>query len=377
MIGGFALINWAGHFAVYIFIVGLTVASFAEIQRLFTDRARKQAVPEENRLLAWYWFAVASIFINGRLLIRHFGYELIQRSDAAADVVRYFYVYALMAGVAGIVMFVLTLKKTFYMLQFKQFGWTIVALAIAVTQASFWGSNALSGLFWLFFPASCVVCNDCTAYIFGFFFGKTPLIKLSPKKTWEGFIGGAVSTLLWAWAAAHFLAHFDYMVCPKDTLDTHPEDGCTRHPVFVLTTYAAPPIFAQAISLLHIDTLMPFLSTFLTSPWRIYPIQLHAIFFGLFASLIAPFGGFFASGFKRALKIKDFSDTIPGHGGIVDRFDCQFMMGTFTFVYVSTFIPSATSVSSILAQAASLTADQQIELAHQLAMMVESAAGRR
>jgi phosphatidate cytidylyltransferase len=43
----------------------------------------------------------------------------------------------------------------------------------------------------------------------------------------------------------------------------------------------------------------------------------------LFASIIAPFGGFFASGFKRAFKIKDFGDSIPGHGGITDRMDCQ------------------------------------------------------
>lgn len=42
------------------------------------------------------------------------------------------------------------------------------------------------------------------------------------------------------------------------------------------------------------------------------PIQFHAVFFALFASLIAPFGGFFASGVKRAFKIKDFSDSIPG-----------------------------------------------------------------
>ena len=34
------------------------------------------------------------------------------------------------------------------------------------------------------------------AYIFGFFFGRTPLIQLSPKKTWEGFIGGGIATVI-------------------------------------------------------------------------------------------------------------------------------------------------------------------------------------
>jgi hypothetical protein len=51
--------------------------------------------------------------------------------------------------------------------------------------------------------------------------------------------------------------------------------------------------------------------------------QLHALVMSFFASLISPFGGFFASGFKRAFKLKDFGDTIPGHGGLTDRFDCQ------------------------------------------------------
>ncbi|KIH44055.1 hypothetical protein ANCDUO_25931 [Ancylostoma duodenale] len=58
----------------------------------------------------------------------------------------------------------------------------------------------------------------------------------------------------------------------------------------------------------------------------------------LFASLLGPFGGFFASGFKRAFKIKDFGDVIPGHGGLMDRFDCQLLMGTFVSVYIHTFI---------------------------------------
>ena len=50
-----------------------------------------------------------------------------------------------------------------------------------------------------------------------------------------------------------------------------------------------------------------------------FPFFVHTFFLSLFASIIGPFGGFFASGFKRAFKIKDFGDIIPGHGGIMDR----------------------------------------------------------
>lgn len=58
-------------------------------------------------------------------------------------------------------------------------------------------------------------------------------------------------------------------------------------------------------------------------PWA--PFQFHALVMAVFASLVAPFGGFFASGFKRAFNIKDFGQSIPGHGGMTDRMDCQYV----------------------------------------------------
>ena len=73
----------------------------------------------------------------------------------------------------------------------------------------------------------------------------------------------------------------------------------------------------------------------------LYPFLLHAFFMSIFASVIGPFGGFFGSGFKRAFKIKDFGDMIPGHGGVMDRFDCQFLMATFVNVYIHSFIRMA------------------------------------
>jgi phosphatidate cytidylyltransferase len=78
------------------------------------------------------------------------------------------------------------------------------------------------------------------------------------------------------------------------------------------------------------------------------PVQLHALVFAGFASLLAPFGGFFASGLKRGLQIKDFGESIPGHGGIADRMDCQMLMGVFATVYVQNFVRSYVPVGCVL-----------------------------
>jgi len=57
-----------------------------------------------------------------------------------------------------------------------------------------------------------IICNDIMAYMFGFFFGRTPLIKLSPKKTWEGFIGGAISTVVFGVLVSTLSLYFHLVV---------------------------------------------------------------------------------------------------------------------------------------------------------------------
>lgn len=70
------------------------------------------------------------------------------------------------------------------------------------------------GLIWFIVPVSMIVCNDVMAYLFGFFFGRTPLIKLSPKKTWEGFIGGGFATVIFGVAFSYVLCQYQFFICP-------------------------------------------------------------------------------------------------------------------------------------------------------------------
>lgn len=57
-----------------------------------------------------------------------------------------------------------------------------------------------------------IILNDIWAYVFGFFFGRTPLIQVSPKKTWEGFIGGGVATVICGIVVSLFLFCLVYKI---------------------------------------------------------------------------------------------------------------------------------------------------------------------
>lgn len=89
-------------------------------------------------------------------------------------------------------------------------------------------------------------------------------------------------------------------------------------------------------------------------------VTMHAIVFALYTSLIAPFGGFLASAVKRAHGAKDFGTLIPGHGGVVDRMDCQIVTAPFVYLYLKSCLGSS---GELLASAAAPLMEEVVEAA--------------
>lgn len=69
---------------------------------------------------------------------------------------------------------------------------------VSMSAGFFLSFYVYKGYFWLVITNGAVFVNDTMAYVFGKKYGKTPLIKLSPSKTVEGFVGGGISTVLFA-----------------------------------------------------------------------------------------------------------------------------------------------------------------------------------
>jgi phosphatidate cytidylyltransferase len=115
--------------------------------------------------------------------------------------------------------------------------------------------------------------NDTGAYLVGVTFGKHRLFeRISPKKTWEGVIGGALFALLSGIVFS--------MLIPQ-------------------------------ISLLY---------------WLIFSEII--VVFGTFGDLIE-------SLLKRTLDVKDSGNVIPGHGGFLDRFDSMLLVAPAVFIFLS------------------------------------------
>lgn len=89
-----------------------------------------------------------------------------------------------------------------------------MALYLVVVQAHFIMNNVFEGMIWFFLPVSLVICNDIFAYLCGITFGRTQLIKLSPKKTVEGFVGAWFLTVIFGIGMTNVLMRYSYFICP-------------------------------------------------------------------------------------------------------------------------------------------------------------------
>jgi phosphatidate cytidylyltransferase len=357
-------IIYAGHIYVCLFVAVLQAMMFRELTNVRYSVENAKQVPL-FRTLQWCWFGVAMFYTYGEA-----AWEIIQTVRFIPPHLKQFSLYhswiSFSLYVAVFVVTVLSFKTKLYRYQMGQLTWTVVTIAMIVYQMKSIIGNILNGLFWFIFPACLIICNDTMAYFCGLRWGKkfinAPLLKLSPNKTWEGFIGGGILTVIFAFYWPVVLSKgpwSQWLLCPAtgNQLSFHPSPlSCTPDPVFLEQALSLPPILAGVFG-----------PTITCSP-----VQLHGALLGLFASVVAPFGGFFASAIKRAYTVKDFDSLIPGHGGVMDRMDCQLLMALCVAVHHRTFIrPLLGSVASIVAAVSNLPSMQQQEVLAQIRALVE------
>lgn len=124
--------------------------------------------------------------------------------------------------------------------------------------------------------------NDTMAYLVGSFIGRTPLTKISPKKTWEGTLGGIILCV-------------------------------------ILIGFLYPLFMGNDLRISYAPA----------KTWFIIP-ALCAIFGTL--------GDLLESKLKRIANVKDSGSFMPGHGGFLDRFDSLLVAVPAVWLYVYFFI---------------------------------------
>uniref|UniRef100_A0A7S0NMZ8 Phosphatidate cytidylyltransferase n=1 Tax=Calcidiscus leptoporus TaxID=127549 RepID=A0A7S0NMZ8_9EUKA len=342
-----------GHLATLGLVLLVQVLMFRELVNVRYINTNVRHVPL-FRTTQWGWFGTCMLYSYGASFSDDLANSLL-RDGYVKQSLRYVELISLGCYSVMLMTVVLTLKKGFYKYQMGQLAWTIATIVITVVQVNSFTQNILNGLFWFMYPVSLVICNDSMAYFCGLAFGrrftKRQFIGISPNKTWEGFVGGGLCTVLFAFIFPVFLARLPFLICPCEVLQLGGLFAlqCKTPQVFLPENYHLPRLLRHAWG-----------SEFVA----LLPIQIHGLFLGAFASIVAPFGGLFASGIKRAYKLKDFSSIIPGHGGVFDRVDCQLIMGLATQIYFSTFIASEVLVSParLLQMVSSLSEEDQVDL---------------
>jgi phosphatidate cytidylyltransferase len=195
MLVGFLIILAAGQFYCMLFIIFLNVVIFTELNSIKRNEEKEQNIPL-TKYFNWYIFAAVNYyslgyFVADKIPILGSWYPTIGMLLAHHGFICF------MLMVVGFLAFVLSLKHGYLKYQFRLFGWLMI-------------HNLYEGLIWYILPAFLIISNDIFAYLVGYFFGRHQLIALSPKKTWEGYIGGAISTFFFSL----IVSRNSYLSCP-------------------------------------------------------------------------------------------------------------------------------------------------------------------
>lgn len=160
-----------------------------------------------TKYINWYVFIAFNYFCLGKFLTAKLPY-LGLKYEILGTLLLYHNFIGFCLFVIGFLSFVLSLKQGFLKYQFRLFGWILLASLLIGSTSWSMVTNIFDGLIWFIGPTLLIISNDIFAYLFGYFFGKHKLIALSPKKTWEGYIGGAISTFIFSVLVRMFLWSF-------------------------------------------------------------------------------------------------------------------------------------------------------------------------
>lgn len=166
-----------------------------------------------TKYINWYIFLVINYYCFGNLIIKKFPY-LGVKYEIVGFLMIYHDFISFCSFLVAFLSFVISLKQGYLKYQFRLFGWVCMACVFITYQGWLLVHNVFEGLAWYLIPALLIIVNDIFAYIVGYFFGKTPLIALSPKKTWEGFIGGAFFTFLFSLVLTSAFQSIPGTICP-------------------------------------------------------------------------------------------------------------------------------------------------------------------